>query len=115
MDYPSVETICDRLNVGKAIASQVRGIIDGSTDPMTVGVNAILSVKNGSTDPSDENTVKLLAIDELLGSQGVVGFPSAKGDARYCRKADPYAPTVIYFSSDRSFCIGAYAYHLVSD
>jgi len=105
MNYPSVKRISECLSVENAIAKQIRGIMDGSTDPLTVGTKASQYVKDCFNRP-DQHVVKLYAIDELCETYGVEGFGSVYGTADYCNTGDSYTPTVLYFSHSRRFRIG---------
>jgi len=111
MSYPSIKAIHERLNVSKAIAKQIRSVMDGSTDPVTVGTKASQHVKDCFVRPKD-NILKLYAIDDLLGAQGVASC--LYGGVKYCNRGDDYIPTVLYFPDDRRFRIDSYIHHLVS-
>jgi len=105
MNYPSVKRISECLSVDNAIAMQIRGIIDGSTDPVTVGTDARQYVGSCFNRPSDY-VVQLYAINELMQSYGVESFDSVHGTADYCNTGDSYTPTVLYFPSDGRFRVG---------
>jgi len=105
MNYPSVKRISECLSVEKAIAKQIRGVMDGSIDPVTVGTKASQYVKDCFNRP-DQHVVKLYAIDELHETYGVEGFDSVYGTADYCNAGDPYIPTVLYFPGESRFRIG---------
>jgi len=112
MNYPSVKRISECLSVEKAIAKQIRGIMDGSIDPLTVGTKASQYAKHCFRDP-DFDTLKLWAIDELYETCGVESISSVYGTAEYCNAGDLYACTVFYFPSDGRFRIGCYADYAV--
>lgn len=70
MLFPKVKLLQDRLGISKALAERVRGVMDGTIDPVEASSKTKEWLERCYNPPS-ELELKMSAIDELLGGFGV--------------------------------------------
>lgn len=113
MSYPSVKTIksiewLDKVGDPTAIAKQVRGLMDGSIDPMT-----IVATEQWYNMPS-KIELKMSAINTILECHGTEAIwinghsSSAYPDFEYCNVGDTYDTTVGYDYIKGKFVVTSY-------
>jgi hypothetical protein len=104
MAYPSVKVIAEGLNIDRATARTVRGLLDGSINPFTVSLAAKDRART-AYNPHKDYVLKLEAINELIGGHGVEYIPAgsnAKSPAiDYINLGDTYTPTILRLGPKR--------------
>jgi hypothetical protein len=115
MTYPSVKTIksiewLDKVGDPTAIAKQVRGLMDGSIDPMTV--EATEQWVNQCHNMPSKIELKMSAINAVLECHGTEALFNVNGDVwpdfEYCNTGDTYVSTVGYDYKKGKFVITSY-------
>jgi len=112
MTIPSVKTISkiewlDKVGDPTEIAKRIRGLMDGSIDPLTVEATKQW-VKRRYNIPSTI-ALKMSAINAILECYGREGlFNSGRLDFEYCDTGDTYASTVAYDYTRDKFVITSY-------
>lgn len=102
MPYPSVKTL-QTLGIDRATAKRVRGVLDGSIDPLTI--ESAAKYRQACYHAPPDYLLKLYAIDALIGTFGVEHI--AKGRTLrspafdYLNTGDTYAVTLIRLGSQR--------------
>jgi hypothetical protein len=104
MAYPSVKAIMGGLSIDRATALQVRGVLDGSINPIEVSAAARERARLSYHQHSDY-VLKLDAVSDLIGGYGVEYIPrgtNAKSPAiDYVNMGDTYTPTIIRLGPKR--------------
>lgn len=90
-NFPSVKRIME-IGVDQETAVKVRAIMGGTRAFVLDTSEAAETANRQSYNPHARHYLKMLAIDQLLGTYGVEGDENIE----YCNTGDSYALTVIY-------------------
>ncbi len=105
---PSIKTIATRLKwLDEQQVKTVRGLIDGSLDPVEVSMETQRWVNSCDNEPSEVELI-MHAIDTVMGTHGVeavyTDYDSSLNHptAVYCNTGETYDPTIVYcYQRDR--------------
>lgn len=106
MNYPTAKRIEHILGVDKDKARAIRGLMDGTIDPMTY--ESVSKWVGQCYNKPKRSEMAMLAINEVLDGHGVESIHSENIDvnsywgdiaADYVNMGDPYAATILYARS----------------
>lgn len=106
---PTAKRIARVLGIDADKARIIRGLMDGSTDPLTY--KSADRYSRACYSRPDDELVALYAIDEVLGTCGIDGFCDQETGRRglsYCNTGDTYAPTVLLYYPSGAFDLGCW-------
>jgi len=114
ISYPSVKTIksiewLDKVGDPTAIAKQVRGLMDGSIDPLTVeSTKEWCDRCYNWPGKLDQKLHAINAVLDLHGTEAIFGNSSTMPDFEYCNTGDTYMSTVGYDYKKGKFVVTSY-------